>query len=103
MGRWESVGPAETRPDLSAAIVGETEVALAQAGRRLVVGVRQHCPHEECPLADGDLEEDKVICYCHGSTFDLRSGAVLQGPAEEPLTMFDVRIVDGDLQLLLEP
>ena len=54
------------------------------------------------PSADGDLEEDKVR-YCHGSTFDLRSGAVLQGPAEEPLTMFDVRIVDGDLQLLLEP
>jgi nitrite reductase/ring-hydroxylating ferredoxin subunit len=49
------------------------------------------------------MEEGTIICYCHGSTFDLRSGAVLQGPAEEPLTMFDVRIVDGDLQLLLEP
>jgi len=103
VGRWESLGPAATRPDLSAAIVGETEVAVARLGEGSWSAFDNSCPHEECPLADGDLEEDKVICYCHGSTFDLRSGAVLQGPAEEPLTMFDVRIVDGDLQLLLEP
>lgn len=103
MSRWESVGPAETRPDLSVAFVGGTEVALARLAEGSWSAFDNNCPHEECPLADGDMEEGTIICYCHGSTFDLRSGAVLQGPAEEPLTMFDVRIVDGDLQLLLEP
>jgi 3-phenylpropionate/trans-cinnamate dioxygenase ferredoxin subunit len=97
------VGPAGTLPDLSAAMVGGTEVGIARLADGSWSAFDNSCTHEECPLADGDLEEDRIICYCHGSTFDLPSGAVLEGPAERPLTIFDVRIVDGDLELLLEP
>jgi 3-phenylpropionate/trans-cinnamate dioxygenase ferredoxin subunit len=103
MDDWATVGPAGTRPDLSAAMVGGTEVALARLPDGSWSAFDNSCPHEECPLAEGDLEGDRIICYCHGSTFDLASGAVIEGPAEEPLTMFDVRVVDGELQLLLEP
>jgi 3-phenylpropionate/trans-cinnamate dioxygenase ferredoxin component len=103
VGDWASVRSTETRPDLSAVMVGGTEVALARLPDGSWSAFDNSCPHEECPLAEGDLEGDRIICYCHGSTFDIRSGAVLEGPAEEPLTMFDVRVVDGDLQVLLEP
>jgi 3-phenylpropionate/trans-cinnamate dioxygenase ferredoxin component len=103
VGDWASVGTAETRSDLGAAMVGGTEVALARLPGGSWSAFDNSCPHEECPLAEGDLEGDRIVCYCHGSTFDLASGAVLEGPAEEPLTMFDVRVVDGDLQVLLEP
>jgi 3-phenylpropionate/trans-cinnamate dioxygenase ferredoxin subunit len=102
MSDWTSVGPAESRPDLSASIVRVTEVALARLPDGSWSAFDNSCPHEECPLAEGELEDDRIVCYCHGSTFDLRTGAVLEGPAEEPLTMFEVRVVDGDLQLLLE-
>ncbi|HEY7004701.1 MAG TPA: Rieske (2Fe-2S) protein [Gaiellaceae bacterium] len=103
MGEWVTLGPAETRPDLSAAMVTGTEVALARLPDDSWSAFDNSCPHEECPLAEGDLEPDRIICYCHGSTFDIRSGAVLEGPAEEPLTMFEARVVDGDLQVSLEP
>ena len=96
------MGPAESRPDLSASMVRVTEVALARLPDGSWSAFDNSCPHEECPLAEGDLEDDRIICYCHGSTFDLRTGAVLEGPAEEPLTMFEVRVVDGDLQVLVE-
>jgi 3-phenylpropionate/trans-cinnamate dioxygenase ferredoxin component len=103
MGDWASVGPAETRSDLSAARVGGVEVALARLPDGSWSAFDNSCPHEECPLAEGDLEGERIVCYCHGSTFDLRSGVVLEGPAEAPLTMFGVRVVDGELEVLLEP
>jgi nitrite reductase/ring-hydroxylating ferredoxin subunit len=59
------------------------------------------CTHEECPLSEGDLEGERIVCYCHGSEFDLRTGEVLEGPAEDPLSLFPVRIEDGELQVAL--
>jgi len=43
------------------------------------------CTHRQCSLAEGDLEESTVTCPCHGSQFDVTDGAVLEGPAREPV------------------
>ena len=53
------------------------------------------CTHEECDLAYGALDGEEIECDCHGSVFNVVSGAVLQGPATEPLPVFAVR-VEGD-------
>jgi 3-phenylpropionate/trans-cinnamate dioxygenase ferredoxin component len=97
------VGPAESRPTLSAVMIRGTEVALAKLAGDAWAAFDNSCTHEECPLAEGDLDGERITCYCHGSTFEVRTGAVLEGPAEEPLAVFDVRVVDGELQVLLEP
>jgi 3-phenylpropionate/trans-cinnamate dioxygenase ferredoxin subunit len=58
------------------------------------------CPHAGCSLAtDGGLEGDTVVCFCHGSIFDLKSGEVVSPPAEEGIDVYDVR-VDGDAILV---
>ncbi len=57
------------------------------------------CTHKACSLAEGDLEESAVICPCHGAEFDVTSGAVLQGPAREPLTTYDTRVEGGNLEV----
>jgi thiosulfate dehydrogenase [quinone] large subunit len=48
------------------------------------VGLSGICTHAACPLqfVPESLELD---CPCHGSRFDARTGAVLEGPATEPL------------------
>jgi 3-phenylpropionate/trans-cinnamate dioxygenase ferredoxin component len=43
------------------------------------------------------LRETTVTCACHGSKFDVSSGAVLQGPAQEPVHTYETRVEDGDL------
>jgi nitrite reductase/ring-hydroxylating ferredoxin subunit len=50
------------------------------------------CPHAGCSLSGmGEVFDGTVlICNCHGSEFDLLTGAVLRDPAEEPLEMFNV-------------
>jgi 3-phenylpropionate/trans-cinnamate dioxygenase ferredoxin subunit len=57
------------------------------------------CTHQQCSLAEGDLEGSTVICPCHGSEFDVESGAVLRGPATEPVATYEVRLEDGNLEI----
>ena len=46
------------------------------------------CTHLGCVL---NVENDKFICPCHGSIFDL-SGNVLKGPALKPLKQLEYKI-----------
>ena len=57
------------------------------------------CTHMRCSLAEGDLEETTVTCPCHGSEFDVRSGAVLQGPAREPVETYEMRVEGDNLEI----
>jgi len=57
------------------------------------------CTHAGCSLAGGDLEETTVICPCHGSEFDVRSGEVLHGPARESVATYETRVADGSLKV----
>src|SRR5712692_7940815 len=54
------------------------------------------CTHEDCSLADGDLERagDRmaVTCPCHFAQFDVRTGAVLAAPAVNPIKVYPVRV-----------
>ena len=61
------------------------------------------CTHEDCSLADGDLERagDRmaVTCPCHFAQFDVKTGAVLAAPATVPIKVYPVRIEGDDLQV----
>jgi nitrite reductase/ring-hydroxylating ferredoxin subunit len=52
-----------------------------------------------CSLAKGDLVKTTVICPCHGYEFDVRSGAVLQGPTREPVETYEVRVEGDNLEI----
>ena len=101
---WHRIGPAEELPD---GTLRRAEVA----GRAICVGrveggwvaFDDTCTHEECPLSDGELDGAVVVCPCHGSEFDVRTGDVLSPPALEPLPIFDVRVEGGALEVRLEP
>lgn len=57
------------------------------------------CTHQGCTVG---VEGDRLVCPCHGSTYD-RRGRVLRGPAPDPLRSFPVEIEpDGTLRITLE-
>jgi len=99
MDAWTSVGPVEGRPYLSAVQVDGRELALAQLDDGSWTAFGNDCTHEECPLSEGDLEGDRIICYCHSSVFDVRTGEVLEGPADEAIPVFETRVENGELQV----
>ena len=75
-----------------------TKIAVANVGGAFHA-FDDTCTHMACSLAGGDLEETTVICPCHGSEFDVTTGAVLQGPAREPLATYETRVEDGNLEV----
>jgi 3-phenylpropionate/trans-cinnamate dioxygenase ferredoxin component len=57
------------------------------------------CAHEHSPLSGGVLEDTTIMCQCHGSTYELRTSAVLRGPATEGLAVYEVREHQGEIQV----
>jgi catalase len=67
--------------------VGDSRVAVANLEGQLHA-FQDACTHRRCSLTDGTLEGAVVTCPCHGSQFDVTSGAVQRGPAREPVQTF---------------
>jgi 3-phenylpropionate/trans-cinnamate dioxygenase ferredoxin component len=84
--------------EMQAFKVLDTKIAVANvSGTFYAFG--DTCTHLQCSLAEGDLEETSVTCRCHGSRFDVSSGAVLQGPAQEPVETYQTQVEDGTLKI----
>ena len=75
-------------------------VAIARAdGRLYAFGDLCTCSDEPCPLSGGLLTGTTLMCQCHGSRFDIATGAVLGGPATEPLSVYEVHEADGGIRI----
>lgn len=59
------------------------------------------CGEQACPLSAGLLIGTMIMCQCHGSRFDITTGTVINGPANEPLVVYKVQEVEGNLRLRL--
>jgi nitrite reductase/ring-hydroxylating ferredoxin subunit len=57
------------------------------------------CADRACPLSGGLLTGTTLTCQCHGSRFDVTTGAVINGPATRPLHVYDVQEAAGDIQI----
>jgi 3-phenylpropionate/trans-cinnamate dioxygenase ferredoxin subunit len=57
------------------------------------------CADQACPLSGGLLTGTTLMCQCHGSRFDVTTGAVINGPATKPLHVYDVQEAAGDIQI----
>ncbi len=55
------------------------------------------CSHAHCNLSDGDIEGGNIWCPCHGSEFNVKTGAVMGGPAQEDIASYPVRIEGNDV------
>ena len=56
------------------------------------------CTDQACPLSGGLLTGTTIMCQCHGSRFDIATGAVINGPATEALNLYEVQEVEGSFK-----
>ena len=76
--------------------VAGTKVNIARVGGQLHA-FDDTCTHRACSLAKGTLDGTSVTCPCHGSQFDVTSGAVIRGPARLPVRSRLVTVEGDDL------
>jgi nitrite reductase/ring-hydroxylating ferredoxin subunit len=57
------------------------------------------CADQGCPLSGGLLAGTTITCQCHGSSFDITTGAVSNGPATKALKVYEVQEAQGGIQI----
>ncbi len=75
--------------------VDDEDVAVCNLGGTYYA-FHNACTHAEGPLNEGSLDGSSVVCPWHDSVFDVTSGAVLRGPAEDPVRTYRVT-VEGEI------
>lgn len=75
------------------------DVAVIRCSEGWVL-VPDECTHASCPFTtDGEVVDGTVlVCNCHGSEWDLRTGELLAGPAELPLAVVPLSDASGALR-----
>jgi 3-phenylpropionate/trans-cinnamate dioxygenase ferredoxin subunit len=84
--------------EMQAFKVLDNKVAVANVGGTFYA-FDDTCTHEGCSLAEGELEDTILTCGCHGSQFDVSTGALLRGPAQVPVKSHETRVEDGNLEI----
>ena len=94
------------RSDLAAGEVLGVEVAgrsiALYAADDGIFATDSICTHAYACLSDGWLDGEVIECPLHAARFDIRTGKVLDPPATEDLKTYEVRVVDNEIQILIE-
>ncbi|MBB1483544.1 non-heme iron oxygenase ferredoxin subunit [Tessaracoccus sp. MC1865] len=74
----------------------ELTVAIVRHGGK-IYAIEDECSHGKVALSEGDVVDDTIECYLHGSVFDLATGRPLNLPATEPVRVFACHIEGDDV------
>jgi nitrite reductase/ring-hydroxylating ferredoxin subunit len=55
------------------------------------------CTHRGCKLSKGALDGETVKCPCHKSVFNVKTGAVMHGPASKPEQKYTVKVEEEQI------
>lgn len=101
---WTSVGLLYELPDGKPAkrMIDDVPVLLYRMGDQ-VTAMAERCAHETGPLSEGEVigtgADACVVCPWHGSTFRLRDGRVVHGPAGNDQPLLRSRVRDGVVEV----
>ena len=80
-------------------VVDGTAIAVVMDSAGDVHAIGDVCTHGDISLSEGFVEDDTLECWAHGSKFELTTGKPLTLPAYEPVPVFAVEIIDGDIYI----
>ncbi|BCJ53039.1 hypothetical protein Asp14428_45140 [Actinoplanes sp. NBRC 14428] len=101
---WAEVGQVSALPEGRPTVrtIGGVRVLLYRLGDEVTAMVEE-CGHQRGPLGEGEVEgsgaDACIVCPWHGSTFRLRDGAAMHGPATGDQPTLRTRIRNGVLSV----
>lgn len=78
-----------------------TRIALCNVDGEFYA-VRDECTHEQFPLSEGDLDDERLTCMLHGACFDVKTGEVLALPATDAVQTYEVRVQDDEIEVAVD-
>jgi len=98
MARWEKACRADAvrEGEPVGVTLGGLSIGIFRVGDRLRA-VHDICSHEYALLSGGYQEDGAVECPLHQARFDLATGKCLAAPAERDLTVFAVKVEEGEV------
>jgi nitrite reductase/ring-hydroxylating ferredoxin subunit/uncharacterized membrane protein len=85
--------------DLKTVTVDGTSVLITRSQSGELCAIANTCSHLGGPLGEGTRDGDVIICPWHRSRFDLCSGAVIEGPAVFAQPHYELRTINGKIEL----
>jgi 3-phenylpropionate/trans-cinnamate dioxygenase ferredoxin component len=74
-------------------------IAVVRDSAGAVHALGDTCTHGDISLSEGFVEDETLECWAHGSAFGLSDGKPRNLPAYEPVPVFAVEIIDGDIYI----
>lgn len=78
-------------------IFADQGVVVTQATAGRIRGFSAKCTHQGCTVTS--VENARIVCGCHNSTFDIVDGSAKTGPANRPLPEVAVRVSGDNIYL----
>jgi nitrite reductase/ring-hydroxylating ferredoxin subunit len=75
-------------------MIGDVPVAIVRSEGE-IYAIHDVCSHANVPLSEGEIEDQTIECWLHGSRFDLVTGRPTGLPATQPVPVYPVKL-DGD-------
>lgn len=80
-------------------VIDGIPIAVVKDSSGAVHAIGDTCTHGEISLAEGFVEDETLECWAHGSQFSLVTGKPLNLPAYEPVPVYPVELIDGDVYI----
>ncbi|ABD10354.1 Rieske Fe-S protein [Frankia casuarinae] len=74
-------------------ILGDAGLVLTRNAAGTIQGFSTVCTHQGCSV--NAIAKGRILCPCHGSAFDTRTGEPVAGPAKQPLPPVAVTVRDN--------
>jgi 3-phenylpropionate/trans-cinnamate dioxygenase ferredoxin component len=82
--------------------LGGEPVCVVRVTEDEVHAVHDTCSHQEYSLAEGWVEDRRIECALHGSTFDLITGTPESLPAVTPIPVYATKVDDDGIWVDVE-
>ena len=80
-------------------VVDGTPIAVVKDSSGDIHAIGDTCTHGEISLSEGFVDGETLECWAHGSQFSLVTGKPINLPAYEPVPVFQVDVIDGDVYI----
>jgi menaquinol-cytochrome c reductase iron-sulfur subunit len=109
--QWRSVGNPEgfeigstslvnftnADPEPYAGVTAQSAAWLRRTDKDNFIAFAVNCSHLGCPVR-WEAQAELFMCPCHGGVY-YKDGTVAAGPPPNPLTKYDVRVSNGQVQI----